>query len=150
MFYLKTKKNILIFTLIASAVVFSACHFGTDESFELSIKDTTKDTAFVIGFFGWKLIMVFYPHYAEIQQGFTYNGHSYIAAFACISIALCFFLYRKEAEKEEKKSFYVGPLFLWLIFRKNQFLTFPFPLSNVGLLFGFSNLYFLKFFQIYS
>ena len=50
MFYLKTKKNILIFTLIASAVVFSACHFGTDESFELSIKDTTKDTAFVIGF----------------------------------------------------------------------------------------------------
>lgn len=50
MFYLKTKKNILIFTLIAAAVVFSACHFGTDESFELSIKDTTKDTAFVIGF----------------------------------------------------------------------------------------------------
>ena len=42
MFYLKTKKNILIFTLIASAVVFSACHFGTDESFELSIKDTTS------------------------------------------------------------------------------------------------------------
>lgn len=46
----ENKKNILIFTLIASAVVFSACHFGTDESFELSIKDTTKDTAFVIGF----------------------------------------------------------------------------------------------------
>ena len=46
----ENKKNILIFTLIASAVVFSACHFGTDVSFELSIKDTTKDTAFVIGF----------------------------------------------------------------------------------------------------
>ena len=45
------KKRILIFiTLIATATVFSACHFGTDESFELSIKDTTKDTAFVIGF----------------------------------------------------------------------------------------------------
>lgn len=78
-------------------------------------------TAFVIGFFGWKLIMAFYPHYAEIQQGFTYNGHSYIAAFVCISIALCFFLYRMKAEKEEKKSFYVGPLFLWLIL--NTFLA---------------------------
>ncbi len=45
------KKRILIFiTLIVAAVVFSACHFGTDESFELSIKDSTKDTAFVIGF----------------------------------------------------------------------------------------------------
>lgn len=45
------KKHILVFiTLIALAVVFSACHFGTDESFELNIKDTTKDTAFVIAF----------------------------------------------------------------------------------------------------
>ena len=45
------KKRILTFiALIAAAVVFSACHFGTDESFELSIKDTTKDTAFVVKF----------------------------------------------------------------------------------------------------
>lgn len=45
------KKHILFFAMIiAATLVFSACHFGTDESFELSIKDTTKDTAFVIAF----------------------------------------------------------------------------------------------------
>lgn len=48
---LKMKKRILIFiVLIAAAVIFSACHFGTDESFELSINDSTKDTAFVVKF----------------------------------------------------------------------------------------------------
>ena len=55
MFNLKNKpqikKCVFVFAiLISSAVLFSACHFGTDETFELSIKDTTKDTAFVIGF----------------------------------------------------------------------------------------------------
>lgn len=55
MFNLKNKpqikKRVFVFAiLISSAVLFSACHFGTDETFELSIKDTTKDTAFVIGF----------------------------------------------------------------------------------------------------
>lgn len=45
------KKHILLFAaMIALASVFSACHSGTDESFELSIRNTTKDTAFVIGF----------------------------------------------------------------------------------------------------
>src|SRR5699024_7665629 len=35
----------------------------------------------LIGFLGWMLIEKLYPAYAEIQQGFPYNGHDYIIAF---------------------------------------------------------------------
>ena len=34
------------------------------------------------GYFGWKILLSIYPNYNDILQGFTYNGHYYIAAFS--------------------------------------------------------------------
>lgn len=69
----------------------------------------------LIGFFGWKLILILYPQYAEIQQGFTYNGHWYIAFFVFLSLAITFAFYRRFTIKFNEASFFVAPLFFWLL-----------------------------------
>lgn len=69
----------------------------------------------IIGFLGWKLLLLIYPHYLEIQQGFTYNGHWYIALFVTLSIGISFIFYRAYSRKYEIRSLYVAPLVLWLI-----------------------------------
>lgn len=68
----------------------------------------------VIAFFGWKLLLWVYPHYNEILQGFTYNGHLYIAAFVLLSLAISFFLYHKY-KPEKTAEFFVAPIFFWLL-----------------------------------
>lgn len=69
----------------------------------------------LIGYFGWKLIQNLYPHYSEIQQGFTYNGHTYIALFVSISMSICFGVYQLHFKKEKLASLMVAPLFFWLL-----------------------------------
>ncbi|HZW76959.1 MAG TPA: M20/M25/M40 family metallo-hydrolase [Flavobacteriaceae bacterium] len=70
----------------------------------------------LVGYFGWKLIGILYPSYAEIQQGFPYNGHWYIAFFVSLSIAVVtFILGRGTVQKEDVSSFLVAPLFYWLV-----------------------------------
>ncbi|GAL70575.1 peptidase [Jejuia pallidilutea] len=49
----------------------------------------------LIGLFGWKLLLALYPQYGEILHGFTYNGHTYIAAFVCVAVAICCLVYNK-------------------------------------------------------
>jgi len=68
-----------------------------------------------VGYLGWMLLQVIYPQYAEIQHGFTYNGHWYIAFFVVLSCAIVFKIYRRFNIKKEVASFYVAPLTLWLI-----------------------------------
>ena len=69
----------------------------------------------VAGYFGWKLLLVIYPQYAEILQGFPYNGHLYIWAFALFSTAVCMWLYNIVYKPENTASLAVPPLLLWLI-----------------------------------
>lgn len=69
----------------------------------------------VIGYFGWKLLLVIYPQYKEILHGFPYNGHLYIWAFALFSTAVCMWLYSKVYKPENTASLAVPPLLLWLI-----------------------------------
>lgn len=69
----------------------------------------------LIGFYGWKLLLLLYPQYTEIQQGFTYNGYWYIAFFVALSLAITFAVYRKFSTKENRVSLYVAPLLLWLV-----------------------------------
>ncbi|MGV8815582.1 MAG: M28 family peptidase [Gelidibacter sp.] len=69
----------------------------------------------VVGFFGWKLLLIIYPQYGEILQGFPYNGHLYIWAFALFSTAVCMWLYNKVYKPENTASLAVPPLLLWLI-----------------------------------
>ena len=76
----------------------------------------------LVGFFGWKLILLLYPQYAEIQQGFTYNGHWYIAFFVFLSMAITFAVYKKFTKNFSETSFYIAPLFFWLLINLAVFI----------------------------
>lgn len=71
--------------------------------------------AILLGVFGWKLMLSIYPQYNEIQHGFKYNGHHYVAAFVLLSLALLFYLYRRFGKGVSVANLLVGPLFFWLM-----------------------------------
>lgn len=71
-------------------------------------------TAF-IGFFGWKLLLMLYPQYNEIQQGFPYNGHWYIACFVFLTLSITLLFYRKFSKESNQAALMVAPLFFWLL-----------------------------------
>ena len=48
----------------------------------------------LITYFGWKLLLKIYPQYNDLLNGFTYNGHDYMAAFILLSLAICFTFYQ--------------------------------------------------------
>lgn len=68
-----------------------------------------------LAFFGWKLLRVIYPQYDDILQGFTYNGHAYIAAFVFLTLSVCFACYSKSRTEQQISNQSVSPLLLWLI-----------------------------------
>lgn len=69
----------------------------------------------LIGFYGWQLLLKVYPQYEEVLHGFKYNGHSYIAFFVFLSLAILFWAYRKFTEKEKVASVFVAPIILWML-----------------------------------
>jgi len=78
----------------------------------------------------WKLLLGFYPQYNDILQGFTYNGHDYIYGFVCLTLAICFFIYRKESKRNSEMSQMIAPLVLWLLINVGVF----FQLKGAGFL----------------
>ncbi len=68
----------------------------------------------LIGYFGWSLLLKIYPQYQEIDHGFTYNGHTYIAFFVVLSLAITFMVYRRFQIKNVASA-YIAPLLLWII-----------------------------------
>ncbi len=68
-----------------------------------------------IGFFGWKLLLAIYPQYQDIQQGFTYNGHAYISAFVCLTLAICFLFYARLKTETQVFDYSIAPVVLWLL-----------------------------------
>ena len=69
----------------------------------------------LFGFYGWKLLMYLYPQYSEIQHGFTYNGHSYIAFFFLFSLGMTIGIFRRLGKGQHTAGLYVAPLFVWVI-----------------------------------
>ena len=72
-------------------------------------------TSALVSFLGWKMLLVIYPQYSDILQGFTYNGHAYIAAFVFLSLAICFLFYAKAKTEIRSLNLSIAPLLLWLI-----------------------------------
>ena len=68
-----------------------------------------------ITFFGWKALLKIYPQYNDLLNGFTYNGHAYIAAFVLLGIAISLAFYQLFSAKKVTMNHYVAPLFLWII-----------------------------------
>ncbi len=69
----------------------------------------------LFGFYAWKLIMVMYPQYTEIQHGFTYNGHTYISFFVVLSLGIIFGIYSRFSKNNNVASLFVAPLFFWIL-----------------------------------
>ena len=69
----------------------------------------------LISFFGWQLILKLYPHYTEILQGFTYNGHLYILFFVLLALSITFYIYKKVYTPTNTKELLVAPIFIWLL-----------------------------------
>jgi hypothetical protein len=69
----------------------------------------------VAGFFGWKAILYFYPQYQEIQHGFTYNGHTYIAFFVFLILGILFRTYHVFSKKIDGTNLLIAPLVFWMI-----------------------------------
>ena len=76
----------------------------------------------LLGYFGWELILTIYPQYNEIQHGFTYNGHTYIAFFVFLSLAVLFSVYRRFEKNQYPAGIFVAPLTLWLVINTVVFL----------------------------
>ncbi|SHF87742.1 Peptidase family M28 [Flavobacterium fluvii] len=72
-------------------------------------------TAGLITFLGWKLLLLLYPQYNDLLNGFTYNGHDYIAAFTLLTLSICFAFYQRFSAKKVTLNHYVAPLFLWIL-----------------------------------
>lgn len=69
----------------------------------------------LITFFGWKALLKIYPQYNDLLNGFTYNGHAYIAAFVLLALAISLAFYNQFSAKKITMNHYVAPLFLWII-----------------------------------
>jgi hypothetical protein len=69
----------------------------------------------LITFLGWKLLLLLYPQYNDLLNGFTYNGHDYIAAFVLLTLSICFAFYQRFSAKKATMTHYVVPLFLWIL-----------------------------------
>lgn len=73
-------------------------------------------------FFAWKALLKVYPQYNDLLNGFTYNGHAYLAAFVFLALAISLTFYNRFSARKVTMNHYVAPLFLWIII--NGFLAF--------------------------
>lgn len=93
-----------------------------------------------IGYVGWSLLKGMYPQYRDILHGFPYNGHAYIAAFSCVSIAVCFWVYNR-FRKLPPAALLPGPIVVWLAICGGTGIYLPgasfLLLPGFGLLAGF-------------
>ncbi|MFV8368767.1 M28 family peptidase [Flavobacterium sp. LB2R40] len=79
----------------------------------------------LITFFGWKLMLIIYPQYNDLLNGFTYNGHAYIAAFVLLALAITLGFYHRFSASKVTMNHYVAPLFIWIVI--NGALAFSLP-----------------------
>lgn len=97
----------------------------------------------LLGFLGWKLILLIYPEYKDILHGFTYNGHDYILAFSAMALMVSFFFYRNCRTKTQVMNESVAPIFIWIIINLCIALYLPggsffiIPVYGMLLSFGF-------------
>ncbi len=96
----------------------------------------------VVAFLGWKALLAVYPQYADIQQGFTYNGHDYIAAFILMTMGIAMLFYRKSIPEMQTMNYAVAPIFLWILINGAIAFLLPgaafFILPTLAALIGFA------------
>lgn len=68
-----------------------------------------------LAYFGWQGLLWAYPQYNDFLNGFTYNGHDYIAAFVFLSLSVCFMMYQLLSYKKVTMNHYTMVLLLWIV-----------------------------------
>jgi hypothetical protein len=69
----------------------------------------------IVVFLLWQLSLMLYPEYGEMEHGFTYNGYWYMAAAIFLTLTINLMVYHFFREREKQASFFVFPLFFWLL-----------------------------------
>lgn len=114
---------IIPMTIVASFLFFLLVFYGLKQG-RLQLQDIGKGfvpfllsliVSGMVGYFGWQLLLKLYPQYNEIQHGFTYNGHTYIAFFVLLSLALPFAFYKRFSKRIHPSNLFIAPLFFWLL-----------------------------------
>lgn len=82
-------------------------------------------TVSLFSYFGWKILLNIYPDYQDILQGFTYNGHLYIAAFSFIALAIAFLFYSNSNSVTSNLNQMIAPLLIWLFINFGISLYLP-------------------------
>lgn len=75
----------------------------------------------LITYYGWQGLLLLNPQYNDLLNGFTYNGHDYIAAFVLLSLSICFLFYQIASKPKVTMNHYVIPLVFWILL--NGFLA---------------------------
>ena len=84
----------------------------------------------LVTYFGWSLLLKIYPQYNDLINGFTYNGHDYIAFFMLLTLSICFLVYSRFVNAKNMNSYFVAPLFLWIVIN----FAIAFTLQGAGFL----------------
>ena len=79
----------------------------------------------LITYYGWQGLLLLNPQYNDLLNGFTYNGHDYIAAFVLLSLSISFFFYNIASKPKVTMNHYVIPLLFWIVL--NGFLANSLP-----------------------
>ncbi|MBS7787605.1 M20/M25/M40 family metallo-hydrolase [Flavobacterium sp. CYK-55] len=79
----------------------------------------------LINYLGWQLLLKVYPQYQEIQQGFPYNGHLYMAAFSFLSLAVAFLIYFRTQSVGQHLNQSIAPLTFWVFINMALALYLP-------------------------
>ena len=69
----------------------------------------------LIGYLGWQALLSLFPHYGDIPQNFTYNGHWIIASFVALTVATTLGIYHALSAYCPGNNKYVAPIVLWLL-----------------------------------
>lgn len=62
----------------------------------------------------WLLLQSIYP-FADILQGFPYNGHWYIGAIIFFAFAIAFLGYPNTTKPLSEFNYFIAPLFVWIL-----------------------------------
>jgi len=68
-----------------------------------------------IGYWGWQLLLLIFPQYADIPQGFTYNGHWILASLVGFTCAITLYIYQKFNRSYASNDLFFAPIALWLV-----------------------------------
>lgn len=81
--------------------------------------------AFLVGFYGWKLIQYLYPSYQLILHGYPYNGLSYTVAFVCFMLALYLVFFAFLGKRWDAIHLLPSGIFIWLVISLSAFIYLP-------------------------